>query len=378
MACCTECFDDDYLREYIQQEGEVGECAYCGAAEVPSIDPGKLADLFQPLLELYEPAQYGVNVMPGQEMFRVGETLAQLMYEDWQLFSDGVLDRMEDLVEDILYGGLFDRREGECIDPLWTRLDDVFTYRSPGHYWSTFVEHMTTRRRYVFDTDSEDFVDPRGWLPQVMSSTECQLAPDTPMWRARLASDVGVPVGSRDLPSPADMGAPPAAQAVAGRANPQGIPHLYCALDEDTAVAEVRPWVGARVWVSEWRPVCELRIVDLTDLRYFRTPFGIQDLRREVQRREFMRAVSQELAKPVSAHESQLAYLPTQYVSEVVQEAGYSGIAYVSSQRPGGRNLVVFDPSVPQMRNDPWLVQVTRLSYQYQRCPGSGSAPRAD
>lgn len=81
-----------------------------------------------------------------------------------------------------------------------------------------------------------------------------------------------------------------------------------------------------------------------------------------------MRAVSQELAKPISPHESQLAYVPTQYVSEVVREAGYSGIADVSSQRPGGRNVVVFEPSGPQTRSDPWLVEVTGLSYRYGRC----------
>lgn len=39
-------------------------------------------------------------------------------------------------------------------------------------------------------------------------------------------------------------------QASEGRANPKGIPYLYTATYHDTAIVEVRPWVGALVSVT--------------------------------------------------------------------------------------------------------------------------------
>ena len=46
------------------------------------------------------------------------------------------------------------------------------------------------------------------------------------------------------------MLAPPAELATAGRANPRGISYLYCATDEPTCIAEIRPWKGAKVTVA--------------------------------------------------------------------------------------------------------------------------------
>ncbi|MFZ0569740.1 MAG: RES domain-containing protein [Rhodomicrobium sp.] len=37
-----------------------------------------------------------------------------------------------------------------------------------------------------------------------------------------------------------------------GRANPRGIPYLYLASTRDTALAEVRPWIGSHITV--WLP----------------------------------------------------------------------------------------------------------------------------
>jgi RES domain-containing protein len=59
------------------------------------------------------------------------------------------------------------------------------------------------------------------------------------------------------------MGAPPPNLARPGRMNPLGIPYLYVALDQATAIAEVRPWLGALLSVARLSPQRTLRVVNL-------------------------------------------------------------------------------------------------------------------
>ena len=50
----------------------------------------------------------------------------------------------------------------------------------------------------------------------------------------------------------------------AGRANPNGIPYLYVASDKDTAMAEVRPWIGSYISLSKIQPLTTLKIIDVS------------------------------------------------------------------------------------------------------------------
>src|ERR1035437_7395587 len=50
-----------------------------------------------------------------------------------------------------------------------------------------------------------------------------------------------------------------------GRVNPRGIPCLYAANNKETAVAEVRPWLGALVYVAQLSPTRTLRLVNCSE-----------------------------------------------------------------------------------------------------------------
>jgi RES domain len=47
-----------------------------------------------------------------------------------------------------------------------------------------------------------------------------------------------------------------------GRSNPRGIPALYLATTRDTAMAEVRPWIGAMISVAQLVTLRDLNIID--------------------------------------------------------------------------------------------------------------------
>ena len=51
--CCTECFSDSYLKEYINNNGKIGNCTYCKTKKIKCIQPDKLQHLFDEVVPLY-------------------------------------------------------------------------------------------------------------------------------------------------------------------------------------------------------------------------------------------------------------------------------------------------------------------------------------
>lgn len=77
------------------------------------------------------------------------------------------------------------------------------------------------------------------------------LPKDAHLWRAQLGHDLRPEYAGEELidyfPTaykPERM-KPLRDSAREGRANPKGIPYLYIATDKETAMSEVRPWIGS-------------------------------------------------------------------------------------------------------------------------------------
>ena len=125
-----------------------------------------------------------------------------------------------------------------------------------------------------------------------------------------------------------------------GRANPRGIAYMYLAEKLQTAVAEVRPWVGAHVSVGFFEILRDLTLVDCSVGHK-----GIGFLLRRPKRTEWDKLVWKDIdsafATPVDPADS-TAYTPTQIVAEVFRDQGYDGIAYHSALGEG-RNFLIFD-----------------------------------
>jgi RES domain-containing protein len=150
------------------------------------------------------------------------------------------------------------------------------------------------------------------------------------LFRARI-----LPPPTGDAPkmfSRKEMGAPPPGLCRPGRLNPVGIPYLYLASNAETALAEVRPWVGAEVAVSEFRTRRRLRIA-LLDWRTKDFPRASEELS----------WLFSALSVPVH-QENPVAYAPTQYFAERLKAAGVDGLIYRSALAPSGTNVALFDP----------------------------------
>ena len=132
-----------------------------------------------------------------------------------------------------------------------------------------------------------------------------------------------------------------------GRVNTAGIPVLYLAIHRETAIAEVRPWIGTKVSVSQFRTTRKLKALDLTrEYGKFRIA-GIlagdaADAREK--RKSVWNRIDNAFSRPVNGTDDPAAYVPTQILAEVFRDEGYEAIVYRSRFGKKGYNVVIFDP----------------------------------
>ena len=127
-----------------------------------------------------------------------------------------------------------------------------------------------------------------------------------------------------------------------GRVNPRGIPCLYVANNRDTAVAEVRPWVGALVSVARLSLSRELRLVNCTDDGNFDAELFFEEPPPDEREEIVWRAIARAFSKPVTDDPGLAEYAPTQVLAEEFKYRGYDGVAY-RSRLGTGFNVAVFD-----------------------------------
>ena len=154
-------------------------------------------------------------------------------------------------------------------------------------------------------------------------------------------------------------------QATEGRANPKGIPCLYTtahrdpAIARNTAIAEIRPWVGAEVSLAALTTNRTLRIVNCSSANpgY---PFYLEEPSPAKRDEANWQLIAQAFSQPVTRNDFLADYAPTQILAEVFRQAGFDGVAYHSALGRG-HNLAIFDLNSADVV-DCWLFRVNSVS----------------
>lgn len=171
-----------------------------------------------------------------------------------------------------------------------------------------------------------------------------------------------------DLPTPFPKGRmkPLIDNAAEGRANSKGIPCLYVATDKETAMSEVRPWLGAILSVAQLKLSRDLKILNFSVEQeknnlhfYFKEPTPDKIVQ------AVWSDIDNAFSKPTKVSDFKSEYAPTQIISEFIKSKGYDGIAYKSALAEG-HNICLFDLEAAEVVNC-FIYEPTKIEFDFKR-----------
>lgn len=326
MYCCPNCFSDNFLQNHIRAiSNKKGKCSFCKTDNEKLINPEKLFDRFEPLMDLYEKDRNGVAIN-------------KLIQTDWKVFAITANRTQQKLLKAI-----------SCNSDLFKfKYKPVFSkeQKNVGE-WENFREELKHRNRF-FPNNAPNIshIEPFGKHIGVLLDRSSQQ-----FYRAR--------INTSDRPFKIlRMGKPPKNSVTNGRANPIGIPYLYVASSIDTAISEVRGHKGEIVTIAKFQIKSNLELADLRDPKSTISPFELNDeneLELIYKNMPFLTLLGNELSKPIIPRDANLEYLSSQYLCELFKHIGFHGIIYKSSIADGN-NYVIF--------NDKRLKAVSTSQYE--------------
>jgi hypothetical protein len=333
--CCINCFSDDYLKQYIKEEGSPGKCTFCGTKSRYCIEPKRLLNLFLPVIHLYSAWE---DFMPLHELKNSeGDFIWEKLNNDWSIFENFDYSEQEHFMYSMFGGTSSYDDEPSLILSSWVEREDKY-YGTDDQYsdelknkWNTFCDEIISNNRYFPKNDIN--LETLSELLDVLSD---DIKRGSIYYRARISE------GKTGYPC-SKMGKPPVERSKSGRANPRGIAYLYLASDIQTAIAEVRPTVSEIVTIGSFSAREHLRIANLFSIGI--SPFKYGDmLDYYLKHLNFLRVLGNELSKTLIPHREDLQYIPLQYLCEFIKNNGYDGVIYKSSVSDG-HNLALFNDS---------------------------------
>jgi hypothetical protein len=335
--CCYNCFNDSFLVGKIKLDGKVMKCSLCSERR-KCLDIEALQSIFLPLVSLYA----NVEELLPMEMLKdlAGEhpSLAEKVASDWAIFDDE--QQAARFLELCQNNCNYKDDTRDMFDPMRSVDIEDFFYFGEYHKSSSLKDKWSELRQEL--QESNRFFAGRTVVKNI------EEALNTDAIKMTLKKDVLYRVRATAMNVPyakTEMGAPPAGLSTAGRANPAGIPYLYLASDQDTAICEVRPHANERLAVGSFRLVRPVTCIDLRNPD-IGSPFQHGDKLHDVLSViGFLRHLGHELSVPIGNQRRDHEYLPTQYLCEMIKNLGYDGVAY-NSGLGKGYNIALFDPSV--------------------------------
>lgn len=249
-----------------------------------------------------------------------------------------------------------------------------------------FKEKITASYRYIFDDETLGFLEN---IAKLLAGKEKRIEQDTVLYRAQLGSnwqpirqedEQGEQIYIDDEPSAFDEARmrPMQQGAHEGRLNPKGIPYTYLALDEETALAEIRPWLEQEITLAKFSLKQQIKVADLTQDKFNKSdeinlllsqlgcapdfkskPLTVQQ-KNDLLRYDLDKAFSQ----PMVNFDDAAKYAPTQIIAELIKSKGYDGALFKSSVT-GGANLVLFDGVKLNFLHS-CLRKLTEVKYKFQ------------
>ncbi len=170
-------------------------------------------------------------------------------------------------------------------------------------------------------------------------NTQFELKLKDELFRARVHHQSGLKTYS-----PNKMKSPKPELVSGGRANPSGIPYLYLSDKPDTVLYEVRASYLDELSIATFQLKKEfdsIKIVDFTEDTPLFQPTKVNET---IKASLLRKKISQDLSKPMRRYDSEIEYIPTQFICEFINVfTGANGIRLNSSLHIDGKNIVIFN-----------------------------------
>lgn len=337
MNICESCFGDKELKGFINSEGRVGTCDFCKSNINNIISLDELLDFFQELLNCFE-------------VKADGKSLASLIHGQWDLF---VSNR---IASDVLNAVI--NKLNLAFHNAEVQVDYNQEIQNNVNYWHELKEQLKWERRYLSDIDY--LINDLGW--DSFFESQALISEDDVLYRGRLHQNSGDECFNLN-----SMSCPPKEVTTSGRANPLGIPYLYLSDNEDTVLYEIRATYLDDVTVAKFsiKPDLNKKIL-ISDFTEIPTLYHPNEVDKRIKARLLKERISRDLSQPVRRYDSELDYIPTQFICEFIRlYTNVDGIKFRSSLHNTGINYVIFDHNIMTC-TEVNKVQVSRVDISHR------------
>lgn len=315
---CKNCFSDRELIGFITSQSKFDNCSFCNHKDVECLPLEELFDFFKELLANFKKTDDG-------------ETLKSKLQGNWSLFSS--LDIAYNILNNVI--ALIDTEitnADEKVDFSDDILDNV-------NYWDKLKSQLIWENRYL--TDINYLTDELGW--DGFFGSQIALPKDAKLYRARIHHSISEPAYTIDK-----MFCPPKDKATGGRANPIGIPFLYLSDNDKTVLYEIRASYLDEVSIGTFMLKEELTDeIIISDFTESITIFHPSRVSERIKSTLLKQKISADLSKPMRRYDSELDYIPTQFICEFIKVyTGVQGIKFRSSLHTTGNNIVIFNQEI--------------------------------
>jgi hypothetical protein len=320
MHTCPNCFKDFELKSHIESNSIVtGNCDFCEAKSVSLIEIVELLDFFEEFFNIFE---FDPN----------GENMADLIQGDWQLFKNKKIAQkfLHSLSLFINYPYNHEKERIIKVKYVPEIVENV-------SYWTKFKGEIKWQQRFVLPLEN---LKELGW--DNFFGDKVEYKDNLSFFRARIHHKE-----NQEAFDIKDMGCPEKENANGGRANPQGIPYLYLSKEQETTFYETRVLFKDEVSVGEFKVKTGeyVYLVDFTEKASAFVGFNNPDnLIRYTQKILLKQEISKDLSKPIRRYDSEIEYVPTQFICEFIRSMSkVDGIIFKSSLHANGNNIVLFN-----------------------------------
>lgn len=359
---CSDCVTHQTLKSHIDETGDDAVCHYCGNEGTAL----KKEQFFQEILD------------------RVAENTATeddlSQYEYWMLFEGGsdeipidhldiVLSEWAGLGDELFFDDLYDyapkafKINDREMDRHYFADDGALERNFFEDKWNRFIQEVRHTHRF-FNSSAGKFLDS---VFDILCSQDGALKPEcvrtitrgVPLYRARSASTREQVMKIIKAPA-SELGPPPKDRASSQRMTPNGISTIYCALERETCLSEIRAITGDNVVSIAMTPIERLNLLDLTKLDRVDThQLNILDkgYLETMHLKTFISTLVKKMSKP-KGQGDELSYLSSQVVFEYLRlrfGRQVDGLVFPSVQTgETGTNVVLFpEASIVSGRNFP-------------------------